>query len=393
MMNKETIKRILPPSILPIARWGYRLVSARDYYPQYVFSKGKAGIPREIKYEITFRCNLRCIMCPLAAAFDDPGSKLVREWKEEKELTTQEIFNLIDDAARMGVKKIGITGGEPFLRKDIIEIVQHIKKNKLKAAILSNGTLIDQRTAERIVQTGLDTLQFSIDGSEEIHNRIRNSSTAYAKSMDAARFVRQAMMQNKARKPALSFCCTISSENVGSFKRIVDAAKAVDASISFGYLFYTTKEMEKKTNQEVQIGDVKGENQDIPDYLKRFDVERLYTEVVETKRFARDIGVSVTFEPDLTKEEIRRRFEDDTYAYTNKCFYPWYALRINPYGAVYPCSMNMRMGSIREEPLSAIWNNEAYIRFRTKLKQQMLFPKCAKCCKLNDQLWTHLPKI
>lgn len=103
--------------------------------------------------------------------------------------------------------------------------------------------------------------------------------------------------------------------------------------------------------------------------------------------------LNVTFSPNLRKSEIYRRFMDDSYSYVDKCFYPWYEIRINPYGVVYPCSMNVDMGDLRKKPLSKIWNNQKYIGFRKALKENKLFPKCKKCCKLNNKIWDYLPKL
>ena len=86
-----------------------------------------------------------------------------------------------------------------------------------------------------------------------------------------------------------------------------------------------------------------------------------------------------------------RRFEDPEYAFVEKCFYPWKSFRINPYGDVYSCSIDVDFGNVREQPFSAIWNNDAYQTFRRTLKERQLFPKCAKCCALNNEFWRYLP--
>jgi radical SAM protein with 4Fe4S-binding SPASM domain len=113
--------------------------------------------------------------------------------------------------------------------------------------------------------------------------------------------------------------------------------------------------------------------------------------VAQTKRRAAQLGVPARFLPDLNRDEIGRRFEDDDHAYVNKCFYPWYAIRINPYGVVYPCAMNIDMGNLRTESLARIWNSPKYIQFRQKLSDVRLFPKCAKCCALTNKVWDYLP--
>src|SRR5262249_48048332 len=115
-------------------------------------------------------------------------------------------------------------------------------------------------------------------------------------------------------------------------------------------------------------------------------------------------GIPVSFGPPLkTREEVRRRFEDPEWAFVEKCFYPWKSARINPYGDVYSCSIDVDFGNVRDKPFSRIWNNDAYRTFRRtwtpdahrtfrrRLKERQLFPKWAKCCALTTQFWRYLP--
>jgi len=83
----------------------------------------------------------------------------------------------------------------------------------------------------------------------------------------------------------------------------------------------------------------------------------------------------------------------DEYAFVEKCFYPWKTFRISPYGDVYSCSIDVAFGNVRDQSVIDIWNNEAYQTFRRALKKRRLFPKCAKCCALNNEFWKYLPTI
>jgi radical SAM protein with 4Fe4S-binding SPASM domain len=61
---------------------------------------------------------------------------------------------------------------------------------------------------------------------------------------------------------------------------------------------------------------------------------------------------------------------------------------------VYACGpISISMGNITEEPLSKIWNNEKYKEFRRNLRSHGLFPKCTKCCALNNKVWQYLPAL
>lgn len=114
---------------------------------------------REINYlriSVTDRCNLRCIYCmPLS------GITLKRS---EEILSYEEIIQIAAQAARMGIKKIRLTGGEPLLRRNIGFLIQSLKElaGIHEVCLTTNGVLLDKLAAE-IKRTGLDRINISLD--------------------------------------------------------------------------------------------------------------------------------------------------------------------------------------------------------------------------------------
>ena len=385
------IKDRLPANLLPLAKRIYNLSKVPHYWIPYAFKQGKAWHPKSITFEITYRCNLRCAMCPQATDYQQGDSKLRRQQRQRKELIIGEIFKLINDASEMGVSNFSLTGGEVFIRKDVFQVINYIKAKELNCSILTNGTLINKEVAKNIVGLGVDKMTFSLDGPKEIHNRIRRSSKAFDALMEAIQFIQEEkIIQNKSN-PYLALSCTISSLNAQYLTDLIDIAGKYRINMNYGYMFYSTQEMEEMTMQILTMDDVKGEDQDLPEYLKHVDPEVVRRQIEDIRSKAKRQDISVNFQPNLKGQEIYRRFHDDSFAYVNKCFYPWYAFRVNPYGDVYPCSMGIKVGNICKEKLSAIWNNNKYIQFRNALKKNRLFPKCTKCCVLSDKLWSYLP--
>lgn len=90
-------------------------------------------------YEITLRCNMRCIHCGSSA-----GKNRINE------LTTEEWNNVTKQLADLNCKEITILGGEPFLRKDWYEISKEINEYGIKITYITNGLLIDNKTIEKI---------------------------------------------------------------------------------------------------------------------------------------------------------------------------------------------------------------------------------------------------
>lgn len=118
----------------------------------------------------TLACNLRCKHCLVSA-----GKAL------EHELTTEEMKKLVDEAIELGVKRFYITGGEPFIKEDIFEIIRYIIKEKDKELIIqTNATLFDDKkilALKEFVSPKL-TLQVSLEGpNAEIHDKLRGEGS------------------------------------------------------------------------------------------------------------------------------------------------------------------------------------------------------------------------
>lgn len=114
-------------------------------------------------WEITNRCNMQCKHC------------FIDQSDIRSELNTQECFAVIDDFKNFPVGKVMLTGGEPFLRKDIFEIVERIKSTdeNILMDITTNMTLLDCRKIEYFTKSNIDELTTSLDGNREVHDEIR----------------------------------------------------------------------------------------------------------------------------------------------------------------------------------------------------------------------------
>lgn len=112
--------------------------------------------PRHVDIEITSRCNLRCKYCYY---FNSPGENYT-------ELPLAEWLQFFDELGACGVMSVCLAGGEPFIRRDLPELIAAIVRNRMRYSLLSNGGLIDDRIAGTLAQTGrCEQVQISIDGS------------------------------------------------------------------------------------------------------------------------------------------------------------------------------------------------------------------------------------
>lgn len=123
------------------------------------------------------RCNLTCKHCySISADKDFPG-----------ELSTAEVFTVMDDLKHFRVPVLILSGGEPLLRPDIFEIALRAKELGFYVGLSSNGTLIDESNIDRIAAVGFDYVGVSLDGIQETHDKFRRMAGAFDKSMHGIR--------------------------------------------------------------------------------------------------------------------------------------------------------------------------------------------------------------
>lgn len=126
------------------------------------------------------RCNLTCKHCySISTDRDFPG-----------ELTTEEVFAVMDDLRRFRVPVLILSGGEPLLRPDIFDIARHAKSLGFYVGLSSNGTLIDSANIDRIAGCDFDYVGVSLDGIGATHDRFRQMSGAYEASLHGIRLCR-----------------------------------------------------------------------------------------------------------------------------------------------------------------------------------------------------------
>ncbi len=123
-------------------------------------------LPGEVVWAVTKRCNLQCKHCSISE--EDP-----------EELTTEEGFAIIEDAAKFGHVKFAFTGGEPVMREDIYDLIEYAASFDMQVVMATNGTLITKEVAKRLRKSGLERAAISIDGFGNAHDDFRGVNGAF----------------------------------------------------------------------------------------------------------------------------------------------------------------------------------------------------------------------
>lgn len=176
--------------------------------------------PDILQVSLTYKCNLRCKMC-----------SIINLASAEEELNTDRIFHVIDEAKNNKIKQILFSGGEPFLRKDILEICKYASERGLISIVTTNGTLIDEYLAEAIVNSKINHIHFSLDGLEEANDFFRGS-TVFSKVIRAIQLLNEKRKSNHIF--SMGIACIVMNKNVKDLFKVFQLADTLGVdSINF----------------------------------------------------------------------------------------------------------------------------------------------------------------
>jgi len=372
-----------PDLVLDLARGVYKkhVSSVLDYYLK---GDGRSSSLWVISMRVTNLCNHRCAIC---AQWGCHGYNIDRLNPKLNEIIPMETYkNMVDDIAHIK-PHIYITGGEPFLYKDLVPMVNYFKSKKLCIQIVTNGVLLE-KYAEEIVDNQWDVLCVSIDGTREIHDKCRGAEGAYDTLLKGLEKIRKLKTKKKLPKPYIITLTTISEQNAPVLVESLDEARQLspDAMVVY-YSWFTTEEIGKSHSKamERKLGIS-------PTAWKGFILERNGVDLDALVGNVREIKSSkfdcpVLFVPDLKEEDIARYYlePDNLFGY-GRCVAPWFMVDIMPNGDVVTCRdhPDYLVGNIKNSSLTEIYNNDKYMAFRRALRSNKkgLFPICSRCCGL-----------
>lgn len=195
----------------------YGLVYTKNYFLESLAVRFPKIVPKPLYVGLSVGtvCNFRCKQCDLWRMPTKP----------EKYLTTREIKRILKDLRGwLGPFRLVFTGAEPFLRKDIIEILKFASKNNIYTVITSNGWLVDEKLAREIVLSGLDVINVSLDGANsKTHDFLRGKDNAFKKVVAALENLKKARRELKT--PVIYINTVMMDKNVIQLEALAKLAK------------------------------------------------------------------------------------------------------------------------------------------------------------------------
>jgi radical SAM protein with 4Fe4S-binding SPASM domain len=180
----------------------------------------EAGKPRLVFWEVTKGCNLRCIHCRATAT----------ELSSPLDLPTAKAREIIEQIAAYANPILVLSGGEPLYRRDIFELAALATERGLRVALATNGTLVDEAVARRIVKAGVKRVSISLDGADaETHDSFRGIPGAYESAIGGLRNLKQLGM-------SVQINMTIARHNAAQLPQVLELARDLGADALHTFL-------------------------------------------------------------------------------------------------------------------------------------------------------------
>ncbi|MEM4492839.1 MAG: radical SAM protein [Pyrobaculum sp.] len=316
-----------------------------------------------VSWNITRRCNLRCVHCYIDAGPAEAG-----------ELTTKEALDVVDQMAEVGVPLILFTGGEPLTRPDFFEIAEQARDVGIKLVLSTNGTLITPEVAKRLREVGFVYVGVSLDSvSADFHDKFRGVPGSFAGALAGIKNAVAAGLDVGLR-------FVVTAKNIHEVGHYVDFAAALGVKrITFYHLSAAGRAQKLEEDWWYT-----------PQQYRQF----IETLISKARQYAGVLEIETTLAPydgiyiALTLgggDAKYLEFVESTGGCGRKI------VSIYPNGDVYPCQFVdfYKLGNVREKRLREILAPERLAPF-VETDKFLKGPKCSACpykryCKGGDR--------
>jgi len=304
--------------------------------------------PEYLLWEITLRCNLRCLHCAAGAGSPRRG-----------ELSTDEALDLCDRIAGLGVPSVALMGGEPLLRKDWRKIARRLRDRGIEVGLITNGLLFDEKAARDVLDLGICQVGVSLDGATaEVHEKQRGRTGSFDRTLRAIETVGELGI------PYPTVITSVNRMNIGELPAMLRLLLGRPARWLWIVNFSSPHRMR---------GDDGGWA------LDEEGVLRLARFIHENRR--RHAG-RITLAGTHGLGYFSKRTADLHETPWEGCLAGRKALGIRSTGEVVGCLIlpdRFVEGSVRDRPLEAIWNDGKAFAYARRPDRRKLRGKCRGC--------------
>ena len=294
------------------------------------------GIPLSVHFDITYRCNERCVHCYLD--HDDLG-----------EMTTAEIEDVLDQLADAGVFFLALSGGEVLMRRDFFDIVEHARRRLFNVKIKTNGVMIREPEARRLRQLGVEQVQISVYSHRpEVHDGITKLPGSLRRTIEAIRFLKLQGLK-------------VSMANVLMTANLFDNHGVMSLAKDLGVSYTLDPTITPKIDGNTAVLALRAPGAEL---RRVFRNEELVGNVAE-----------FCAPPSAPDEDVMDGYPCS--AGHTSCY-------ISPYGDVFPCvQFPLPSGNLRREKFVEIWRHSSALKEVRSIRARDL-TTCSTCSHVGS---------
>ncbi|MCX7988126.1 MAG: radical SAM protein [Thermodesulfovibrio sp.] len=293
--------------------------------------------PKWIAWEITRRCNLKCIHC---------RSSSEENVKEHPDPSKDECFRILDDITSYAKPVLVLTGGEPLLRDDFFEIAEYGRVKGLRVCVATNGTLVNEEICEKFREVDIKMVSLSLDGpNEEIHDDFRKQKGAFQGTINAAKLLK------KYNIPFL-INSSFTKRNEKTIPKVYELAKELGATAWYMFMIVPTGRAEELLNELIN-------HENYEEILNwHYDMEKNEKDILVRPTCAPQYYRVIFERAKKEGEKFERRSLKFSTGGAKGCVAGQLICLINVDGDVMPCSyFPISAGNIQKQSFKEIWEN------------------------------------
>jgi radical SAM protein with 4Fe4S-binding SPASM domain len=315
-----------------------------------------------VVWNVTRSCNLRCVHC-----YSDSHAQ-----KYPGELTHDEAKRVIDDLAAFNVPAVLFSGGEPLTRPDLLELMEYAVTSGLRVTLSTNGTLIDEPTAQWLRELGLTYVGISLDGIGETNDLFRGKKGAYDSAVRGMRYCRAV-----GQKVGLRL--TLTRRNCMDLHDIFDFIETEDIQRAcFYHLVYSGR---GNAADELTTGEIRRAMDIILERTRVFHQRGLKKEILTVDNHADNAYLYLKLrerEPERAEEVYQLMKWNGGGANSSGVG----IANIDTQGNVHPDQFwqSATLGNVKQRPFSEIWSdNSIPLLAGLRNRLPLLQGRCAGC--------------
>ena len=346
----------------------------------YIFLRnGFSNPPLSLFFIINSKCNFRCQMCDVGQNYSESMFYKNLIGNDKSDFPVEAFKKLIDEV-RVFKPYIGVTSTEPLLYKPLPEIIKYVIKSGLRINVLTNGYLLEKR-AEEIIDSGLYSLNVSIDGPPEIHNKLRGVKDSHERAIAGIMKVVELKKKKNSVYPYIGINSTVTDLTA---PYMVDMLNSLPMEhlikVSYMTMVFLHQELADKHNKI--YGDKYPASQAcLAGEADPFKVN--VKKLVEQSRLVKKMypeKVFLYYQPD--EDELKKYFyEPEIFMDKTKCVFPWFSAQVLSNGdmvGLTRCYPKV-FGNVIRNSFKEVWLGKEMRDFRKDLNKYGRFPACTRC--------------